>query len=149
MFEKLSHEAIRSGGEYLSYGKYFDQYLTIDNRLITVRPVKLFDQGLRAQQDRANGRLYNNLPLSSYSGVFIDHSLTNKGQRNTTLVYEEGREHQIGVYKGMTKLPGVWGAIREDLLLSDTKDKASYEVINSQGINFSNPTTSFWMELAL
>lgn len=148
MFEKLGQESIQSGGEYLTYGKYFNQYRTIDGRLITLKPSKLFDQGTRAQRDRANGRMYKGLPISSYTGVFVDHSKTNNGERNVKLVYEEGREALIGVYKGMTNIPGVWGLVN-DIRISSKVDEASYEMICSQGINLDNPTTSFWMDLAL
>lgn len=148
LFEKLSHEAIQSGGEYLTYGKYFNQYRTIDGRLITLKPAKLFDHGTRAERDRANGRMYKGLPLTSYTGVFVDHSKMNNGERNVKLVYEEGREALIGVYRGLTNVPGVWGLVN-DIRISSKVDEASYEMICSQGINLDNPTTSFWMDLAL
>ena len=64
--------------------------------------------------------------------------------RNVQIVYEEGREWQVGVYKGMANLPKEW-AVAAGNLISDTKDIASYEVITSQGINILNPTTSFIM----
>lgn len=148
MFNKLGEEAIRSGGDYLSYGRYFNQYKTIDNRLVTVKPVKLFNHGVRAEMDRKNGNMYKGLPVSSYTGVFLDHSKTNGGDRNIKLVYEEGRENQIGVYKGMTKIPGVWGLV-DDIRIDTKVDEASYEVFTSQGINIDNPTTSFWLDLKL
>lgn len=148
MFVKLGEESISSGGDYLTYGRYFNQYRTIDNRLITVKPVKMFNHGIRAEQDRINGRMYKGLPLSSYTGVFLDHSKTNDGERNIKLVYEEGRENQIGVYKGMTNLPTVWGLVN-DIRIATKVDEASYEVITSQGINIDNPTTSFWLDLSL
>lgn len=147
MFVKMGEESISSGGDYLTYGRYFNQYRTIDNRLITVKPVKLFNHGIRAEQDRINGRTYNGLPISSYSGVFLDHSKTNSGERNIKLVYEEGRENQIGVYKGMTVLPTVWGLVN-DIRIATKVDEASYENITSQGINMDNPTTSFWLDLS-
>lgn len=145
-FTPLGSEVI-SGGDYMTYGRYFNQYRTIDNRIVTVKPVKFFNHGTRADMDRANGRMYKGLPYTSYTGVFIDHSRTNNGERNIKLVYEEGREHQVGVYKGMTKVPGVWGLV-DDIRIADRIDEASYEVFTSQGINFDNPTTSFWLDLA-
>lgn len=148
MFEKLGQESIVSGGEYLTYGRYFNQYRTIDNRLVTLKPVKLFNHGTRANMDRKNGRMYKGLPVSSYTGVFLDHSKTNNGERNIKMVYEEGRENQIGVFKGMTKVPGVWGLV-DDIRIDTKIDEASYEVFTSQGINMDNPTTSFWLDLSL
>ena len=148
MFQKLGEESIVSGGDYLTYGKYFNQYRTIDNRIITVRPVNFFNFGTRAEQDRKNGRMHNGLPISSYTGVFLDHSRTNDGNRNIEMVYEEGRENQLGVYKGLTKVPGVWG-LMDDIRIDTKIDEASYEVFTSQGINISNPMTSFWLSLGL
>ena len=58
------------------------------------------------------------------------------------------REYKVGVYKGMAELPASWG-LASGTQLSDTKDIASYEVLGSQGINIDNPTTSFWLDLAL
>ena len=144
----MGEESISSGGDYLTYGRYFNQYRTVDNRLITVKPVKLFNHGIRAQQDRENGRMYKGLPISSYTGVFLDHSKSNNGERNVKLVYEEGRENMIGVYRGMTNVPPVWGLVN-DLRIDTKVDEASYEVITSQGINIDNPTTSFWLDLSL
>lgn len=144
----IGDQKVRSGGEYLIYGKYFKQYETIDGKIITVKPVHLFNHGLRAEQDRLNGRMYKGLPLSSYTGVFLDHSLNDGGDRNIQLVCEEGREAITGVYKGLTNLPGSWGAVQNQIL-STKKDVASYEMFCSQGINMLNPTTSFWMDLAL
>lgn len=48
----------------------------------------------------------------------------------------------------MAELPASWG-LASGTQLSDTKDIASYEVLGSQGINIDNPTTSFWLDLAL
>ena len=148
MYQKLGMEVIQSGGEYLTYGKYFTQYKTIDGRLITLKPAKLFDHGTRAERDRANGNMYKGLPVTSYTGVFVDHSKLNNGERNVKLVYEEGREALIGVYRGLTNIPGVWGLVN-DVRIASKVDEASYEMICSQGINLDNPTTSFWMDLAL
>lgn len=148
LFQKLSDETIVSGGDYLTYGRYFNQYRTIDNKLITLKNVNLFNQGTRAQKDIANGRMYKGLPLSSYQGVFMDHSKTNNGERNIKIVYEEGREELMGVYRGLTNVPGIWGLVK-DLHIATKVDEASYEMMCSQGINFDNPTTSFWMEKAL
>ena len=67
---------------------------------------------------------------------------------NIKFVCEEGREYKVGVYKGMAELPASWG-LASGTQLSDTKDIASYEVLGSQGINIDNPTTSFWLDLAL
>lgn len=146
-YQAMGEKAI-SGGTYLSYGAYFNQYKTIDGRTITIKIVDLFDHGLLAEQQRANGQLYNGYPWESYNLVFLDHSMTDDGERNITLVAEQGREYLTGIYKGMSPLPGAWGGIPEKFL-STRKDVAAYEVMTSQGIAFTNPTTSFWLQFRL
>jgi len=136
-----------SGEGYLTYGAYFNQYKTIDGKILTVKVSNYFDQGLLAEGQRANGQMYNGYPWESYTLICLDHSRTNDGGRNITIVAEEGREYITGVYKGLTPLPGSWGAIPEGIL-STTKDEAKYEVMISQGISFTNPTTSFMLQFA-
>lgn len=139
-----------TGDKSLSFGAYFNKYQMISGKVITVRSCKMFDHGALAEQDRENGRMYNGYPLFSYNLVFIDHSLDDGGERNVTLVAEKGREEIAGVYVGLTNLPEAWKAVAgRDSKLSTPKDKASYEVMTSRGINFKNATTSFWLEMAL
>ncbi len=143
-------DKVVTGVNDLQFGAYFNKYKLIDGRVITVRPCKMFDHGALAQQDRENGRMYNGYPLFSYNLVFVDHSLDEGGERNVQLVAEAGREEMAGVYVGMTNLPDAWRAVAgRDRQLSTTKDKASYEVMTSRGINFKNATTSFWLEMVL
>jgi hypothetical protein len=143
-------DKVVSGSGSLEFGAYFNKYKLIDGKVITVRPCNMFDHGSLAEQDRENGRMYNGYPLYSYNLVFIDHSLDEGGERNVMLVAEKGREEIAGVYAGLTNLPDAWKAVKgRDGNLSTTKDKASYEVMTSRGINFKNATTSFWLEMAL
>lgn len=146
LFYALSEKVIGgSSSGLMTYGNYFDQYRTIDGYLITIRECNFFNHGLQAEMDRANGNLVNGFPEFSYNLVFLDHSMNDGGERNIQLVAEEGREVVTGVYKGMSPLPGSWGAIGNDKLLSTKKDVASYEVFDSQGIAIKNNTTSFWL----
>ena len=138
-------EHVISGGDYLTYGKYFSQYRTIDGRLITVKESALFDHGFRAEMQRANGNMYMGLPINSYTMMFLDHSRSSDGGRNIELVAEEGRESIVGIYKGMSPIPGAWGSFNN--IISSRDDIAAYENITSQGVNMINPTTSFWLEL--
>jgi len=148
-YEKLGAEEIMSGKDgYLSYGKYFNQYKTIDGHIITFKYSKLFDQGSLAEMDRANGRVYDNLPYESYNMVLLDQSMNDDGERNIQLVGEKGREVITGVYKGMSPLPGAWGAIADNKILSTKKDEASYEIMTSQGITMKNYTTSYYLEFS-
>lgn len=145
-FVSLGDKIVGGDGRYMTYGNYFTQYRTIDGHLVTVRESQFFNHGLLAEMDRANGNMIDGLPAFSYNMCFLDHSMDDSGERNIQLVAEEGREIMTGVYKGMTNLPAVWNAAVSGNLLSDTRDKASYEVLMSQGVNMKNNTTSFWLE---
>ena len=147
-FEKVGAETIRNDGGYLQYGKYFQSYKTIDGRILTIVETELFNQGVHAEQDRANGRELNGFPYYSYNLVFLDHSMTSEGDRNIQLVYETGQEFLTGIYKGLTPVPKEWGAMGDTKWMSTRKDVATYEIKQSIGINISNPTTSFWLEYA-
>jgi len=146
-YEKLGHEEVMSGKDgWLSYGKYFNQYKTIDGHIITFKPANLFNHGLFAEMDRKNGNMFNGFPNESYNIMLLDFSRNDDGERNIQLVAEEGREVITGIYKGPTNLPGSWGAAPDGKLLSTKKDEASYEVITSQGVNMKNYTTSYWLQ---
>jgi len=146
-YDKLGVEEIMSGKDgWLSYGKYFNQYKTIDGHIITFKKANIFDKGLYAELDRSNGNMYDGLPYESYNMIFLDHSRNNNGERNIQLVAEKGAEIMTGVYKGLTNLPESWGAMNTGKLLSSTKDEASYEVKTSQGITMLNYTTSFFLK---
>jgi len=147
-YEKLGQEEIMSGTNgYLSYGKYFNQYKTIDGHIVTVKRANIFDHGTYAEMDRANGRMYNGFPHESYNMVLLDMSSNSAGERNVQLVSEKGRETQIGIYKGLTPLYGAWGAI-DSKMIATKKDEASYEVFVSQGISMKNYTTSYYLEFS-
>jgi len=148
-YEALGDKLIGESSGYLTYGKYFKQYRTIDDKIISVINTNLFNHGPRAEQDRANGNMIKGFPAYSYNMVFLDHSKTNDGGRNIGLIAEKGREHITGVYKGMASLPAVWGKIPNTGVISTRKDIATYEIISSMGIYFTNPTTSFWLEKAV
>ena len=144
-FTPLGDKVIDEANGYMTYGKYFNRYRTIDGKIITVKQTNYFDHGLKAEQQRANGEMIDGLPRDSYTMVFLDHSKSDNGDRNIYMVAEKGRESQVGIYKGMSALPGAWGALNT-LLLSTRKDVAAYENIVTQGIAITNPTTCFWLE---
>lgn len=145
----LGEKMISGTGGFLTYGAYFSQYRSIDGKTFSVIETNLFDHGLYAEQDRANGNLINGLPASSYNIVFLDQSRSETdGMRNVMHVAEKGREYITGIYKGMSPLPAVWGSIPESKIISTRRDISAYEVIQSQGINMLNPTTSFWLYAA-
>ena len=149
-FQKLGDSVITPGKDgYLRYGAYINQYKLLDGTIFTLKQVNMFDYGSVAELQKLNGDTIDGLPLDSYTAVCLDHSMISdkdQGQtRNVQLVYEEGREYNIGIYKGMANLPTEWAVGTGDIV-STTKDVASYEVITSQGINILNPSTSFYMK---
>ena len=148
-FQALGDKVIGTGSDgYLSYGAYFTKYKLLDGTVFSLSPVNMFDEGSVAELQKKNGNTIDGLPLDSYTAVCLDHSLVSNDDfgdtRNIQMVYEQGREFKMGIYKGMAELPAEWGASAGNIL-SDTKDVASYEVITSQGINILNATTSFIM----
>lgn len=147
-FQALGEKVISGKDGYLSYGAYFNQYKLQDGTIFTIQPVNMFTYGSLAELQTKNGDTIDGLPLDSYTAVCLDHSSIADDDlgdvRNVQIVYEQGREWQVGVYKGMAPLPKEW-AVAAGNMISDTKDIASYEVITSQGINILNPTTSFVM----
>lgn len=147
-FTPLGDKVIDEANGYLTYGKYFNRYLTVDGKIITVKQTSFFDHGIAAEQQRKNGEMIDGLPRDSYSMTFLDQSRTNGGDRNVYMVAEKGRECLVGIYKGMSPLPGAWGAMNS-LLISTRKDVASYENITSQGIAITNATTCFRLERVL
>ena len=145
-FTPLGATQIMSGKDgYLQYGAYFNQYKTIDGFVITFKKAKMFDHGSIAMGQRQNGDMIDGWPRNSYTIVCLDQSKTNDGGRNLTMVSEEGRELITGIYKGMSPIPDVWGAV-PGMQLSTRRDIATFELIDSQGIHFANYTTSFWLE---
>lgn len=146
-YQALGDKIIQGGSDgYLNYGKYFNQYRTFDGHVITVKRAHMNDWGLKAEMQRANGDMIDGLPRDSYTMRFIDQSMID-GKRNVMTVNELGRENQIEIYKGMSKLPKVWGAVTTNII-SDRKDIAWYENITSKGINMYRANTSFILEKA-
>jgi hypothetical protein len=146
-YQAVGDQAIKGGSDgFLRYGAYFNQYKTFDGHIITVRRAKMFDQGLKAEMQIANGETIDGLPFDSYTLCFLDHSSID-GERNIMTVNEKGRENLIGIYKGMTDLPGAWGAIN-DSKIADRRDLAWYENITSKGINMMRANTSFILRRA-
>jgi hypothetical protein len=88
---------------------YLLLYVNRFNKILTVKIVDMFDHGIRARRDREAGNMYQGLPITSYSAVFLDHTMGSNGERNIKFVCEEGREYKVGVYKGIAELPASWG----------------------------------------
>lgn len=144
-FTPLGDKVIGESEGYMTYGKYFNRYLTVDGKIITVKQSSYYDHGRKAEQQRANGDMIDGLPRDSFTLSFLDHSRGENGDRNIYMVAEKGRESQVGIYKGMSDLPAAWGSLNS-LILSTRKDVAAYENIVTQGFAITNPTTCFYME---
>lgn len=145
-FTPLGATQMTSGKDgFLQYGTYFNQFKTIDGYTLTLKYHKMFDHGSRAMGQRQNGDMIDGYPRDSYTMVCLDQSKTNDGGRNLTMVCEEGREVITGIYKGMSPIPDIWGAVNTNII-STRRDISSFEIIDSQGIHFANYTTSFWLD---
>lgn len=145
-FTPLGEAAIRSGKDgYMQYGAYFNQFKTIDGFIITLKYNKMFDHGSQATAQRQNGDMIDGYPRMSYTMVCLDQSKTDSGERNITMVCEEGRELVTGIYVGMSPVPDVWGVVN-GMQKSTRRDISSFELIDSQGIHIQNYTTSFWLD---
>lgn len=144
-FMALGENEIGESGGWMSYGKYFNRYKLISGHVITVKCVDIFDNGIRAKRDRESGNMYKGFPVSSYTMVFLDHSLGTDNTSNIQFIAEKGREYKVGIYLGMAEVPASWKASKTNQI-SDRQDIATYEVLGSQGINIKNATTSFWLD---
>ena len=144
-FTPLGEQVISSSEGYLEYGKWFNRYKTIDGKIITIKLSSMFDEGIIAEMQKANGDTIDGFARDSYTMVFLDQSMNDGGERNVQLVAEKGREYQVGIYKGMTPIPKEWG-LADNLHIVDRKDVSYYEVIDSLGIAIKNVTTCFKME---
>jgi hypothetical protein len=138
-FQVLGDKNVMDGEGGLTYGKYFNRYKTIDGDIITIKVGKI------AEMQKVNNDTINGLPRESYTMVFLDQSRTDSGERNISMVYEEGREVVYGVYKGMSPIPAIWGGMNT-IQTSTRTDISTFDVLGSQGIHLANYTTSFWLE---
>ena len=103
--------------------------------------------GGRAQADRLNGRMYNGYPLYSYTFMALDHSVNSQnGERNIIVVAEKGREVIHKIIPGMSPLPEAYRAA-ESMIAATSRDVASIEIMKSQGIQISDVSRSFWLEM--
>lgn len=143
----IGDQFVKSGKDgYLSYGNYFTQYKDISGHIITLKIDNMFDEGLLADLDKANGNLHprTGYPMSSHTGVFVDYSTYNGG-RNVYLVSMKGQSNIAGVVKGLSPIPASWGAVPVNTLAHD-KDESSYEIKQSRSINIDNPTHCFILQ---
>lgn len=145
----LGEKMIEDNGKYLSYGRYFNRYKTVDGHIITVQPLSFLDNGTIADNAKANGMIHPNsgLPITSHQGFVIDMSQYN-GQRNVKKMRQKGQIYNAGVLKGLTPIPASWGAVPGNSIATDV-DKSSWEVKNSYGLQVYNSTKMMMLKCEL
>ena len=131
---------------YLTYGKYFNSYKTIDGHIVTIRPLRLLDFGTIAEMQKKNGNVHprTGLPMISHTGIFLDHSLYNS-ERNVVMAEMTGQANITGIYKGLAPIPPSWGVIAGNAISTD-EDRSSYEKKYSKGINILNLEHCFMLQ---
>lgn len=144
--EKMISEA--NGG--LSYGNYFRQYKTIDNVLVTLKYVEMFDKGTIADNAKANGMIHpkSGLPITSHQAYLVDFS-TYEGQQNVKKIRQVGCINKVGVLKGISDVPASWGALGGGNQISQEVDASRYEVKDSFGLQVFKNTNFMHLECKL
>ncbi|KKN07946.1 hypothetical protein LCGC14_1061650 [marine sediment metagenome] len=142
-------EKMVSGGKFLSYGKYFRQYVDIKGNVITVRNLELFNNGSYAEMQKQNGEIHprTGKSLISHTGMFIDQSVYD-GERNLVMVHQKNQAELTGVYKGLAPIPPSWGAAVGTMIATD-EDKSSYEKKYSKGIGIRRIKHCFMIQAVL
>lgn len=142
-------ERMVTGGNYLSYGKYFRQYVDTKGNRITVRNLEMFNNGSYAEMQKQNGELHprTGKPMISHTGLFLDQSVY-QGERNIVMVNQKGQAEITGIYKGMAPIPEAWGAAAGNMISTD-EDKSSYEKKYSKGIGIRRVKHCFMLQAVL
>jgi hypothetical protein len=137
------------GGKFLTYGKYFRQYVDPHGNRVTVRNLEMFNTGSIAEAQRQNGEIHprTGKPMISHRGIFLDQS-TYEGERNVVMVNQKGQAEITGVYKGLAPIPKSWGAAVGNLISTD-EDKSSYEKKYSKGVGIRRLKHCFMLESVL
>ena len=145
----LGDKMIDSITDGLSYGKYFRQYKTIDNHIITVKHLPFCDKGTLAENAKSNGMIHprTGYPITSHQAFLVDMS-TYEGQRNVRKIRQTNQIYLSGVIKGLTPIPASWGAVPQNSLATDV-DASRYEIKNSFGLQVDNSTRMGHMKCVL
>ncbi|MCK4501086.1 hypothetical protein KAU11_11360 [Candidatus Babeliales bacterium] len=143
----MGEAAITQNAGGLEYGSYFIQYKSFEGYKYTVKIDSSFDEGLKAEMDKANG---NFMPGTSYTmtsfDMYILDGSTYNGERNIQTVAMKGQELITGVYKGLTEVPPSTNLATSGNLISDTRDASRYELKLSKGINMLKGDSSVFLE---
>jgi len=145
--QTLGDSVINETNGGLEYGKYFRQWKSFEDYTFTVKVDSSFDEGLKAEMDKANGNYMpgTSYTMSSFDMYIIDSSIYN-GERNLQTVAMKGQELITGVYKGLTAVPDSWNLATGGNLISDTRDASRYELKMSKGVNMLKADSSVYLE---
>ena len=145
----LGEKKISDNGSGLSYGKYFNQYITPDNHRITVKHCSYFDKGTAAEAAKQNGMIHprTGLPITSHQAVCMDMS-NYKGKPNVRIVKQKGQEYTAKVIQGMSPIPASWGVPTSGNAATDV-DMSRYEIKGSIGLQVNNATKMFLLKCVL
>ena len=137
------------GKGFLTYGKYFRKYKTVDGHIVTLKNMSFLTKGTMAENDKANGRIHprTGLPISSHQAFMIDLS-SYDGHQNVRKVRMKGQEHIAGVIKGLSPIPASWGAVPTNSFATDV-DVSRYEVKDSYGLQVDKATKFFHLKCTL
>ena len=145
----LGDKMISESADGLAYGKYFNQYKTVDGHIITLKHLSFLDQGTMAEAAKQNGRVHprTGLPISSHQALLIDAS-TYDGKKNIQMVRQKGQTYKIGILKGLTDIPASWGTVPTNSISTEI-DMSRYEVKHTSGLQVYNNTKMFHLECKL
>ena len=145
----LGEKMISESADGLAYGKYFNQYKTVDGHIITLKHLSFLDQGTMAEAAKQNGRVHprTGLPITSHQAFLIDAS-TYDGKKNIQMVRQKGQTYKIGILKGLTDIPASWGTVPTNSISTEI-DMSRYEVKHTSGLQVYNNTKMFHLECKL
>ena len=145
----LGDKMISESADGLAYGKYFNQYKTVDGHIITLKHLSFLDQGTMAEAAKQNGRVHprTGLPITSHQAFLIDAS-TYDGKKNIQMVRQKGQTYKIGILKGLTDIPASWGTVPTNSISTEI-DMSRYEVKHTSGLQVYNNTKMFHLECKL
>lgn len=147
--DALGLKTIQDNGAKLKYGRYFNQYETIDGHTITLKHLSYFDNSTAAETAKMNGFIHprTGLPMMSHQAILVDNSTYN-GEQNVRKVRKKNVIYQSGVLKGLTPIPASWGAVPANSI-SQEVDASRYEIKNSYGLQVNNNKRMFMLKCEL
>lgn len=145
----LGEKMISESSDGLAYGKYFNQYKTVDGHIITLKNLSFLDKGTMAEAAKQNGRIHprTGLPITSHQAFLIDAS-SYDGKRNIQMIRQKNQTYKIGILKGLTDIPASWGTVPTNAISTEI-DMSRYEVKHTSGLQVYNNTKMFHLECKL